>query len=440
MVGSTALLLVAVVVSFGALLHGRAEDALLSAVDASLEERGRALAGALEWEEEGWELDLSPEYLRGLVESMWFEITDDHGAMIADGGSPSPLAATGAEAPRPLGFRDDGDDRELRLAGPHGSLVRIGRSIVAERAESRELLAWIAAGGAAIVALALAGGWWLAGRTLAPIARISRTAEGLSERDLSGRIDLRAVPAELRGLAGALNEAFARLEGAFARQARFTADASHELRTPVAVVRAQAESALRREHTPDDYREALGACLRAAERMTGIVEGLLSLARLAAGDGAGLRAPVALDEVVRGTVELARPAADQADVAITADLLPVRVTGHPELLAEVASNLISNAIRYNRPGGRVRIELRAANGMARLQITDDGPGIPAEALPHLFERFYRVDPDRSREKGGSGLGLAIAHAIVVEHGGTIAAESTEGSGSVFTVTLPAAES
>ncbi|MCA8960300.1 MAG: HAMP domain-containing protein [Planctomycetes bacterium] len=436
----TGVLLLGVIVSFGALLYGRTVDALYSEIDASLEDRGAAIAGAIEWEEEdGWELDLSDDYLRGVAEVMGYEVTLPDGTILASGGM---VPAVGDDAAgRALGFRSGADFHELRRAGPAGTLVRVARSIIEVRDEASMLLTVIVLGGVAILVLALLGSWWLSGRVLAPIARISQTAHDLSARDLSGRIDLATVPSELHDLARSLNDAFDRLEQAFVRQTRFTADASHELRTPLSVIRAQAESVLRpspgsTERDAGEYRDALSSCLRAANRMTGVVEGLLSLARLDAGDVQLEATPVALEQVVREAVELARPAALDANVTVEMSLDAVRVAGDPHLLGEVASNLIDNAIRYNRSGGQVSVALVAINGVAELRVEDDGVGIPEASIPHLFDRFFRVDPARSRKQGGSGLGLSIAQWIVEAHRGSIAARSEEGRGSAFTVTLP----
>jgi two-component system OmpR family sensor kinase len=273
---------------------------------------------------------------------------------------------------------------------------------------------------------------------VAPIEALAATAEGITERDLSARLDATRVPAELTGLADAFNATLRRLEAAFVRQARFTADASHELRTPVSIIRTQAEVALARERTTEQYRAALAACLKAAERMTGVVEGLLMLARADAGEGAPVRATVALAPLVREATDLLRPEAASGRVTIDCALAPATVQGDGALLGEVVSNLVSNAVRYNRAGGRVDVTLVAHNGEVELRVADTGIGIPAGALPHLFDRFFRVDPARSREQGGSGLGLAITRWIVEAHGGTIAVESREREGSTFTVRLPAA--
>jgi heavy metal sensor kinase len=300
--------------------------------------------------------------------------------------------------------------------------------------------AWQLAGtGAAVLLVGLAGGWLISRRIFRPIATIAETASRISADNLSERIDTQSVDRELADLARVLNATFRRLESAFDRQARFTGDASHELRTPLAVVRSQAELTLSRERSPAEYREALQTCLRAAERMTDLVDGLLTLARADAGKSA-VREPVGLDRVVADAVELCRPLAEQNSIRLTTDLAPVTVPGDASALGRVVGNLVTNAIRYNRPGGEVHVTLERDGPGAVLTVRDTGEGIPEEHRAQLFERFYRADKARSRATGGSGLGLAIAKAVVEAHGGTIGFDSTVGKGSTFWVRLPGRKS
>ena len=432
LVGWLGSLLACVIAVFGWTLHGRVSRAVLAQADASIESRGQAILAALEWDEkDGWELDLAEDYMRDWGGESWLEVRDRAGSMVQSVGPlPAPLGAG-------LGFHGSASGRELVLAGPHGATLRIGRSIANERAALRALLAATTGAGLVLCIAALCGGWWLATRTLRPIDRMSHTASGISEHDLSRRIDADSVPSELSELALTLNGAFERLEQAFHRQARFTADASHELRTPLSVIRAQAELALRRLRTPQEYRAALEACLGSAKRMSAIVEGLLALARADAGEQEIAIREMSLDEVVRHAARQAHEAAGAECVALRCDLTPVRVRGDSALLGQVVSNLVENAVRYNRAGGHVDVSLHRRNGTVVLQVDDDGPGIPEQALPHLFERFYRLDKARSRERGGSGLGLAIARWIVEAHGGAIRARPGIHAGTTFEVTLPA---
>ncbi|MCI0587090.1 MAG: heavy metal sensor histidine kinase [Planctomycetes bacterium] len=428
-------LLTAVLAAFGGGLFWQAAAAVRAGVDAELDGRAQAIVAALEWDpREGWELDLRDDFLRGAGEGAHFGIWDAGGREVRRGGAGAPERPSGR-----TGVRERGEYREVERAGPEGTTVLVGRSIAPERARLATLRARVLGAGLGVLALALLVGGWIARRGLAPVEDLAAAAGRITERDLSTRLDVAGAPAELRGLASAFNAALERLAAAFARQARFTADASHELRTPVSIIRAQAESALRRDRTPEEYRRTLEACLRAAERMTGILEGLLRLARADAGDGALARAPVELAPLVEETTALLRADAAARGVGLRCTATPATVHGEAPLLSEVVTNLVSNAVRYNRPGGRVDVTLAPRNGEVELRVADTGVGIPADALPHVFERFFRVDPARSRERGGAGLGLAITRWIVEAHGGSLGVESREGEGSTFTVRLPASE-
>jgi heavy metal sensor kinase len=255
---------------------------------------------------------------------------------------------------------------------------------------------------------------------------------------MSERIDEKNVDTELAGLAQVLNQTFDRLQEAFDRRSQFTADASHELRTPLAVMRSQAELTLSRPREKQEYREALEACLRAAERMTGLVDRLLTLAR---SDAAGTnieRTNFDFDRLVAEVIAEYEPLARQKGIVLKADIDPAPVSGDADALAQVVGNLIGNAIQYNRPKGVVRVQLTQSPLGTKLAVVDTGVGISNTDRPHVFERFYRVDQARSRSSGGSGLGLAICKAIVESHQGTIGFDSVEGEGSTFWVMLPIA--
>jgi signal transduction histidine kinase len=231
----------------------------------------------------------------------------------------------------------------------------------------------------------------------------------------------------------------ARLQDAFEKQSRFIADASHELRTPVSVLLSQTEHSLNRQRSPDEYRRALELCRETSRRMRSLIDGLLLLARADAGKPIRRREPVDLAEVVASCVEQLGPMAAQARVGIVTDLRASPVHGDPERLAQVVTNLVTNAIRYNNPNGQVRVESRPDAEEVALIVRDDGIGISLEHQPLLFDRFYRVDDARTQhDETGAGLGLSLVQEIVLAHGGRIQVRSAPGSGSEFSVHLPAA--
>lgn len=333
-------------------------------------------------------------------------------------------------------MRMRGTLRELYQFTPPGECVVVGRSIAPELDNLDQLALWLSALGGAVLILGLAGGWWLATRAIRPIHDISAAATKIATGDLTHRINTDKTDNELGQLAAILNSTFARLESSFERQRQFTADASHELRTPVAVILSQTQATLARERTPAEYRETLEACQRAAQRMRALTESLLVLARLDAGHEARKRERAELSQIVRDSVELLRPLAEERCIMIQSELVAAECPGDSQQLAQVVTNLLTNAILHNKHGGEAHITTRREQDDVVLTIADNGPGIPAEDLPRLFERFYRADKSRTGATGGTGLGLAISKAIIEAHGGSIEVISTVGSGTTFTVRLP----
>jgi heavy metal sensor kinase len=371
----------------------------------------------------------------------YFAVWRADGSLLKSVGLPEDIDAKDMEppagGPRLLWHTRNGH-RVLAMTGPMRTQILVGKPDRRERDELRAF-AWQLAGAAAVVlAVGLAGGWLVSARILRPVAAIANTASGISATNLSKRIDTDGVDLELADLAQVLNATFARLESAFERQVRFTADASHELRTPLAVLRSQAELALARPRAAEDYREALAACLRASERMGLLVDGLLILARADAGKLDVAQEPVDLRRVVEETVGPFQPLAVARGLRFSTELSQATARGDAGRLAQIVTNLVSNAIQYNRPGGSVLVRLVEDEGCVLLEIEDTGLGIGIEDRPHIFERFYRVDKARSRASGGHGLGLAICKSIVEAHAGTIECKSTKGKGSTFVVKLPSA--
>lgn len=332
--------------------------------------------------------------------------------------------------------RTRGQFRELIRFLPHHEAVMVGRSMAPDLAAMHRLALWLTAAGTSVLLLGLAGGWWLATRAIRPIEEISSAAMKIAAGDLSHRINVAGTDSELGRLADVLNSTFARLEAAFAHQARFTSDASHELRTPVSVIISQTQSALARERGTTEYRDSLQACQRAAQRMRSLTESLLELARLDAGQEPMRRERFDLARVARESVELVRPLAAERGVELRCELPELQCTGDAERIGQVATNLLTNAIQAISERGEVTISTHALNGTGILTVSDNGTGIPLEDLPHIFERFYRVDKSRSRAQGRTGLGLAISKAIVDAHGGALEVDSKLGAGSQFHLKLP----
>ena len=319
-----------------------------------------------------------------------------------------------------------------------GDCVLVGRRIDQDLAESRRFLGLLVFSAATVLALGVGGGWALATRALRPVEAISAAAERISEGNLSERVSVTDGSDELGALAGVLNRTFARLEDAFAQQRRFTADASHELRTPLAVLISETQSTLARPRTADEYRETVEACLETAQQMRRLADSLLELARFDAGQEPFERKEVDLASLLQSCAQAMRPLAAAREVSITVETAPSVVMGDSDRLGQVVTNLLANAMYYNRPGGTVRAECTVQSGRAVLRVLDTGVGIPTEDLPRIFERFYRADKSRGRSEGRSGLGLAIVKAIVDAHGAEIVVESRVGEGSVFKIMFPSA--
>jgi two-component system, OmpR family, sensor kinase len=332
-----------------------------------------------------------------------------------------------------------GTRREVARRGRDLTVV-VGRDVSDIRRTVWSLAGSIAAVGVLALAVSLAGGWFLVGRALAPIARINATAGRMSAGDWSARVPIDRTESELGQLAAAINEAFDRLQETLERQRGFTADASHELRTPLAALSAEVEWALARERTPSEYRDSLETAWRAAGRMRAVVEALLTLARADAGELPLHAAPLAFDSIVDEVVTANDEAARARGVGLRHVRADVHVVGDPELLRTAVGNLVANAIAYNRDGGRVTLTVAEDDAGIRLDVADTGLGIPADDLPRIFERFYRADKARARRAGGAGLGLALAKWIVDAHGGRLTCASVVGEGTTFTLRLPRSRS
>jgi heavy metal sensor kinase len=290
-----------------------------------------------------------------------------------------------------------------------------------------------------LVVLASLLGYWLSGRSLAPVKRIIDTAERIGVDSLSQRLEVPRPRDELRRLTEALNAMLERIDASFKRITQFTADASHDLRTPVTVIRTVAEVTLRKPRTNEQYSEALAKILRTSEETTSLLENLLMLARADAGAMGMELHLVDLDIHVRKAQERAILLAGKKslDISLRTPGGPVWVRADSIAMDRLLLILLDNAIKYTPDGGFCEIELLPAEREIQILVRDSGIGIPEHELSLIFQRSYRTDSARSRETGGAGLGLAIARWIAEMHSGTITAESQIGTGSLFRVSLPA---
>jgi two-component system OmpR family sensor kinase len=277
---------------------------------------------------------------------------------------------------------------------------------------------------------------------LAPIEGLVAMARRIGESSLDRRLPTRGTNDEVGRLAATLNDMLDRIERGVQTQRRFTADASHELRSPLSRLRAELEIALRRSRTAVEYEEVLRSSLEEVERLSGLTEELLTLARLDAGEGAQAPpAPVLVAGVVAEAVARVAPEARRREVALASEVTPgVVVDVVPGALAMVIENLLSNALKFSPPHGRVTIRTLAAGSEALLSVSDSGPGIPPDEIPRLFGRFFRGRAAQTPGAPGVGLGLAICRAVVEARGGRITVDSRPGAGATFTVHLPLAAS
>jgi len=381
------------------------------------------------------------EVLQASLSSLDVPLPDsEHRERTTEDGAVVPFASSAVDSPPPsVGdpeYRQRGMLREVIVHGPFGITVLVGKSVRSEQATLQQLRWKLLGAGAGVLAIGLCGGWLLSRRVTRPIQTISETARAISASDLSRRISVSEADTELGSLAQTLNDTFERLETAFARQVRFTADASHELRTPLSIIHSHAELALTRDRTAPEYKQAMETCLRAAKRTKSLVDALLVLARADAGKLDLKCERFDLREAADEALAMVTPRAQERNVTLETDLQSVEVEADRTRILQLLTNLLVNAIQYNREGGRVTLTIGQEGLDAVLKVEDTGVGIAAQDQPRVFERFFRADKARSREAGGSGLGLAICQSIVEAHHGSISFTSRPGEGTIFIVRLP----
>ncbi|MCI0536849.1 MAG: ATP-binding protein [Verrucomicrobiales bacterium] len=330
----------------------------------------------------------------------------------------------------------------VRIPGPDASNIHAFAQVILPLAEHEKQAAWrlanIALGATIFCLLSVGAVAWLSSRWLTSLRAIAESARQLGQQDLPRqRLPVPEKEPELAEFAQVCNQMLDRIETAYATRQQFIADAAHELRTPLTILRGEIDVTLRRERDPERYRQVLNSNREEIERLSRLLDSLLLLARADAGKAVMASEPVRLAPLCREVVNRRKALADQQHIQLEcAGDDAVTVTGDSIALEHIVSNLVDNALRHTPAGERVSVQVNSEKDGARIVVSDTGRGIPAEALPNLFKRFYRVETARTAKQSGAGLGLAIVQALAQAHCGRVTVESRLGQGSVFTVWLP----
>lgn len=472
-------------VGFAGVVYWRADRQVHDALHADLKLRAMTLAGILSIEREGIEFELAeralPEYYK--KKSGVYATIHDHtgklrirslnlteklepstpwrlGALDYEELTPGPdgipcaavtysfIARLDAETSYPGTADDDGeddaDDADDAWVPPTEAERQYQARVAVDSRPRDESLAQLAlflfAAGAGTLLVIGVGGLLIARRVMGPIESMTDEAKGLTPRDETRRLAVNTVVAELQSLASQFNLALDRQSEALESQRRFTADASHELRTPVAVLRGNAELLLRRKRTVAEYREGLETQVRVASRMQDVIQNLLVLAR-SDSSGEGLRLEdLSLGGLVESLCRDYKSLAGEREITLHCDSpQEVRATCDRRAIETLVQNLVSNAIKFTPAGGRVDVVVGESDGHVSLDVSDSGPGIPDEHRQQVFERFYRVESGSSRCEG-AGLGLAIVASVALAHGGEVTVRDSASGGATFAVRLPARRS
>jgi len=318
-------------------------------------------------------------------------------------------------------------------------LIEVGEPFDPVSRMLSHLFVLLSCGLPAALLAAIMGGYFLVHRALRPVEQIGYKAEQITQHNLSERLPVARTGDEVERLSISLNHMIGRLEDAVQNSKRFVADASHELRTPLTVLRGEMENLVQDARADRAARESLGSMLEEIERLADIVEGLVALSRLDAGEAKREWVQFDLAELAATTADQMSLLAEDKGISVKCDSQPhVVVQGDRARLKQVVVNLLDNAIKYTANGGSIQLNVTRQNGHAILDVTDSGIGIPADAVPHVFDRFFRVDKARSRDEGGAGLGLSIVKSVCTAHGAEVQVESALGKGSRFRIKLPLA--
>jgi heavy metal sensor kinase len=446
-------LLAVILAALAVFLVVRLRAVLVAGVDRSLDVRAEQISLGFRGAGEGEFQDVSDSAFAGLPRSeSASQIVSAGGVVLESSGDPiarrlmlgrgdvgAALAGEPVRATVSLGA----DGEPFRVLGlpapgePSSQVLVVATALeTVDRSVERVVILLLIAGPAALAAAGV-GGWWVGRKALGPVARMTEQAAGIGIDRLDERVAVPRSTDELGQLARTFNAMLERLERDVQDKRRFVADASHELRTPLAVMRSELDVSLDADGLSSEEREVLESVRDEVDRMSRIVERLLILARIDEGQLRLLRAPVGLGDVVATVVERLRPLAEAKAITVTIEGVDSEVSADRERLVLAVETLVENAIKYTARGGRVRISVEGRTDEAIVSVVDEGPGLPAEAIPLIFERFYRLDAARTRSEGGSGLGLAICREIMQAHGGRVWAESNDGGGSSFFIALDA---
>ena len=411
---------------------------------------GTELLSQLPGKNRGWlETEINEAYAPE-VNARFIRVNRERMGVIYISRAPKDGAFDPSQIPSP-GGRNDGARRirlengqqllinAMRFTTPDGSQFLVESGIPYQRIQVvlHGLLLTLAIYTPFVVFLAIGGGYWLMRRSLRPVDEITERAEGITSSNLSERLPVIRTGDELERLSVALNRMIARLEDAFQHINRFSADASHELRTPLTILQLELEGIVNNHSLSGSLEEQIVSALEETHRMSRIVESLLTISRLDAGEAKLDRSRLDLSGLATSTADEMRVLAQEKSILLrTSTEENVCVQGDRTRLQQVIANLMDNAIKYTQEGGAVEVSVQNQGGKAVLEVVDNVVGIPATAIGHVFERFYRVDKARSRASGGAGLGLSIAKSICGAHSAEISVSSEEGRGSCFRVELP----
>jgi len=436
-----------ILIAAGVFLQNEVSDIVIGSVDRTLHSKRQMITGLLHEEHGRVELELS-EIIAGEYviprSGHYYKVVSDKAVLAA---SPSltddHFEFPGADNGR-LSTSTGPDDEPVRLLRYHYAAfdknfeITIAESLVDSLAMISAFRSFLLVSIPSSLAILCFAAWWIARESLRPLSSFSETIETITHRNLADRIEGETTARELAGLARSFNAMLDRLQAVFEGQKRLVADASHELKTPLSVIRTHCDVALQRPRSAEEYAEALQTIQLSARNMTRLINDLLSLARLDAGLlSSEILTPVFLGDCVADALQMTGPLARERRVTLSSAIEEdCSVTGSRTALTEAFLNLIENAVRYNGEEGRVSVVAKAENGKAVITVSDTGSGIRKNDLARIFERFYRADAVRGSE--GTGLGLSIVKSVVEAHGGEISVESEPGKGSTFQVMLPLA--